>query len=597
MVEFLRTTGRLTAAVSLAASLLLGSMPVSLAGPGDTNSTNVGANVANGTFFNTAGDKTTFTNNGGNITVGAGTTVRGLEVNSAGNLTGNGGHLHFDAQGGVMRVDGTINASAAMGSNGAYLGNGGKVTIDAGALVQNGNIFANGLNGGIITVNVGQLTVGPNARFEALTTGAYALPGQINLNATGEVTIPNGAVLDASGNYIGGYNANVIQISGSVVNLDGVVIANGLSAGAKGGNIGIYGSEIAVKSNAKIMANGANTGDGGMVEVISTDKTTVESGAEITANGGKGLSGVVAGNGGIVGVGSAKTLRNDGVISANGGNGHNGYNPSNGGEGGLVVFAGDTVEHNGQLAANGGHGGTNAFPSRGTVVNGQQVSVGQNGANGGNGGAVLVAHRTSISGTGSIEAKGGNGGNGQEAIADANHAHQTARGGNGGDAGFGGLVRFHGDPGQTIINNVNVNGGSGGQGGYASVASDCGCATPGAGGACGAPGQIEIVAKPPCSGGADCSPTPPQQIPGNPTTPISPLFPLYPKEYGNLGDTLPPNAGNVLSYTRSIFLARSPVPIIRKKVVVPPPQPPAKIMVVQPQPKPVQKKVPVRGYW
>lgn len=589
MAMFPRPTGRLTVTISLAVSLLLGSMPLSFAGPGDTNSTNFGENVAGGTFFNTAGNRTTFTNNG-NITVGAGTTVRGLEVNNTGDLTGNGGHLHFNAQGGLMRVDGTINASAAMDGSGAYLGNGGKVTIDAGALIQNGNIFANGLNGGIIVTNVGQLTVGPNARFEALATGAYALPGQINLNATGAVTIPNGAVIDASGNYIGGYNANVIQISGSIVNLDGVVLANGLSEGVKGGNIGIYGSEIAVKSNAKIQANGANTGDGGMIDVASTQKTSVASGAEITANGGNGLRGIHAGNGGIIQVRSGKTLINDGIISANGGHGFNGWHPSNGGNGGWVEFAGDKVENNGHLTANGGNGGTNPFVVRGSVVNGQQTSVGQSGGNGGNGGTVVIAHQTSISGNGGIEAKGGDGGNGQEAIADAYGVHQVARAGNGGDAGFGGLVRFYGDPGQDVLNNVNVNGGSGGSGGKASIASNCGCATPGANGACGDPGQIEIIAKPPCSGGGDCSPTPP----GTP-----PLFPLYPKEYGSLGDTLPPNAGNVLSYTRSIFLARSPLPIIQKKKVAPPPPPPApaKIMLVKPKPKPVQKKVPVRGYW
>lgn len=579
MALFNRPTGRLTVAISLAASMLFANLPLSIAAPGDTNSTNYGENVAGGTYFNTAGNRTTFTNNG-NMIVGAGSTVRGLEVNNSGDLTGNGGHLHFDAQGGVLRVDGTIDASAALGANGAYLGNGGKVTIDAGALVQNGNIFASGLNGGVIVTNVGQLTVGPNARIEALATGVNALPGQVNLNSTGQVTIPNGAVIDASGNYIGGYNANVIQISGSIVNLDGVVMANGLGAGSNGGTVGIYGSEIAVGSNAKVTANGAD-----------------------------GDSGIDAGNGGTVAVVATNRVSNAGRISANGGNGFNGYSPSNGGNGGVVSYGSDTatVSNDGQLTANGGHGGTNPNVEQGPVsetvdehgnVSYQQVSLGQNGGRGGNGGEVRVAFNTSIANNGTIEVVGGNGGNGQEAQANETDyqgqpVHQYALAGNGGDAGNGGKVFFHGEPGQDVLNNVNVNGGSGGQGGNASTSSACGCATPGVGGACGSPGEIHVTPKPPCAGGGNCSPPP-----NPPNPPENPLFPLYPKEYGTLGDTLPPNVGNVLNYNRSIFLARSPLPIIQKKTPpAPPPAPPAKIMLVKPKPKPPQKKVPVRGYW
>lgn len=564
------SNGRFLVALSLTTSLLLANTPLSFAAPGDTNSTNFGENVAGGTYFNTVGNRTTFTNNG-NLTVGSGTTVRGLEVNNNGDLTGNGGHLHFNAQGGVMRVDGTIDASAALGPNGAHLGNGGTVTIDAGALVQNGNIFANGLNGGVIVTSVGSLTLGPNARIEALATGTSALPGQINLNASGPVTIPNGAVIDASGNYIGGYNASVIQISGSIVNLDGVVMANGLGAGASGGSIGIYGSEIALGNTAKVTANGAN-----------------------------GASGVNAGNGGEVIVAANTKLSNAGRVSADGGNGFSGDNPSDGGNGGVVKAASDgDLSNDGLLTANGGNGGTNPNVAEGPVQDAvdeygnvfpQQFSQGQNGGRGGNGGEVHVAFDTSISNKGSIQVIGGNGGDGQAAQSTAPYVDQVAHAGNGGDAGTGGKVFFYGVPGQDVLNNVNISGGSGGQGGNATVSNACGCATPGAGGACGAPGEIHITPKPPCTQGGTCSPPP--------KPPENPLFPLYPKEYSSLGDTLPPNAGNVLSYNRSIFLARSPLPIIQKKTPpAPPPQPPAKIMLVKPKPKPPQKKVPVRGYW
>lgn len=662
MAQFPRTTGRWTVATFLAASLLVSNLPLSYAGPGDTNSTNYGENVVGGTYYNTAGNQTTFTNANG-LTVGAGTTVRGLEVNGAGQLTNNGGHLHFDAPNGTIRVDAgsTIDAGAIF-RDGAFQGNGGTISFNAGALVLNGNILVPGLNGGTIVTSVGSMTVGPDARLDATSTALGAMPGQIKLNSTGLMEIKNGAVIDASGNYIGGYNAGVIEISGSIVNLDGIVMANGLN-GSQGGNIGIFGSEIKLGSNAKVMANGSEGGEGGVIVAAASNSMKADAGSVISANGGQGANGgtvvvgalpdnagnpvivtrniqtdgvitanggdasltaaagsggniavvstqstinngqisanggngfrtVNAGNGGIVVAGSNGTAVNNGVISANGGQGYNGWQPSRGGEGGLVAFAGNTVENNGRLTANGGNGGSNPNIVRGSVVNGTQNSVGEDGADGGNGGAVLIDFNTSISNKGSIEVTGGNGGNGQEALADANGAHQIAYGGNGGNAGYGGLVRFYGQPGQDVLNNVNVNGGSGGQGGVASVKSDCGCATPGSKGACGAPGQIEVLPKPPCTGGS-CSPTPP---PGTP--PTTPLYPLYPKEYSSLGDTLPPNAGNVLSYTRSIFLARSPLPIIQKKTPpAPPVQPPAKIMVVKPKPKPPQKKVPVRGYW
>ena len=517
MAQFLRSTGRWTVTTVLAASLLVSNLPLAFAGPGDTNSTNYGENVAGGTYYNTAGDRTTFSNANG-LTVRSGTTVRGLEVDASGNLTNNGGHLHFSAPNGVIRVDAgsTVNVGAIF-KNGKFEGDGGTVSFNANALVINGNILAPGLNGGTIVTNVGNLTVGPDAVLNAVSTGIGATPGQIKLNASGKVDIPNGAVIDASGNYLGGYNANVIEISGSVVNLDGIVMANGLN-GSKGGNIGIYGSEIKLGTNAQVTANGSKGGQGGAIEAIASKKF-VNAGL-IAANGGDGIRAVDAGEGGIVRIKSNGEATNNGIISANGGNGYNGWQPSNGGNGGVVEFEGNDVNHAGRFTANGGHGGSNPNVVRGSVVNGTQNSRGEDGGNGGQGGTIVVTHHRSINGSGSTEVMGGNGGAGQKAVADAKGAHQIAYGGNGGNAGNGGLVRFYGEPGQDILNNVNVNGGSGGQGGIASVKTDCGCAENGAAGACGGSGQVEILPKPVCVGPA-CGPNPP----GPPATPILPLDP------------------------------------------------------------------------
>ncbi len=299
----------------------------------------------------------------------------------------------------------------------------------------------------------------------------------------------------------------------------------------------------------------------------------------------------------------------DGKATANGSDGFSGHNPADGGEGGKVeVYGYRNVINNGVLSANGGNGGTNPAVESGPVVdmvdangnpvlNGkgnilqQQASFGQNGGQGGNGGSVLVSYGVKggeIINNGAIEVKGGNGGDGQIALSEANlggpGAH-VAIGGNGGNAGNGGYVEFVGGigaklPSQVTLDNVNVSGGSGGAGGDAKVLNDCGCATPGSKGACGAPGQLKYSVT---------------DIPGKPPTP--PLFPPYPKEYPRLGEGLPSGIGPVLSYNRSIFMARAPLPIIKKKPVPPPPEvveapPPPK-----PAPPPPQKKATVRGFW
>lgn len=531
MPEYGRNAGRRIASLALAASLILSGLPAALAGVGDVNSVNDGPNVAGGTYYNTVDGKTTFTNSGGSgLYVKAGDTVTGLEVGSNGALTNNGGHIHFDIPGQVVRLDGNINVSGIL-KDGAYLGNGGKVTIDSAFLYQNGQIYANGINGGMIQFNVTNMTeMGSNASIEA--KGFTGTGGVVKINPDmanpGAIVIHKGAVVDTSGAVIGTYNTNLIQMNGSIVNLDGVLMANGLMPGQQGGKIDISATDsIKIGPNGQLLANGA-----------------------------------------------------DGI---------NGYNPTSGGNGGEIsVSTEKNLDNDGLIAANGGNGGTNPAVERGPVSNDeagnpQQVSLGQDGGHGGNGGTIKVSFKGSMTNNGMIEVKGGNGGNGQEAFADEPGVHQIASGGTGGNGGTGGKVHFNGIPTQDVLNNVNVSGGSGGQGGAAATQSDCGCATPGTKGACGAPGEITMT---------------PHKPKTPPDTPNNPLYPLYPKEYPRLGDTLPNNTPQVLNYNRSIFLARAPLPIIQKKTPPPPPPAPVKPPVVpKPKPKPPQKKVPVRGYW
>jgi hypothetical protein len=523
MREYRSNAGRWTMSLALAASLAFSTFPVAFAHPGDVNSVNDGHNVAGGTYYNTEAGQTTFVNSGHTgLHLNASDTVVGREVSSSTGLeTGNGGNLFFNAHGQVVQLDGNINVSGFM-KNGT-LGNGGNVTIDAGALYQNGQIFANGANGGIVQMNVSGMTMGPNARIEA--RGLEGAGGVVGINATGAVNVPQGAVIDSSGAVIGTYNTNVIQVKGGIVNLDGVLQANGLNPGDAGGKVAIYATDsLNIGPNGQVLANGAD--------------------------------------------------------------GFSGYNPTNGGNGGLVLVSAEkNLSNNGLIAANGGNGGTNPDVINGPVSEDgygghQQVSLGQNGANGGNGGQVEVYFKGQMTNDGAIEVKGGNGGDGQQAYASEHGVHQIASGGDGGAGGDGGFVKFFGNPSQAVLNNLNYQGGSGGQGGTAATASSCGCATPGVAGACGKPGGYSVT---------------PYSPP--PTPPTPPLYPPYPREYSRLGDTLPGAAGQVLNYNRSIFLARAPLPVIKKKdapPVVVPVAPPAPKQVT---PKPVPKRVPVRGYW
>ncbi len=520
MRDYRRNVGRWTVSLALTASLGFSGLPLAFAGVGDTNSVNNGHDIAGGTYFNTADSKTTFTNSAHTgLYLKAGDTVVGREVDGSGIETGNGGNLHFDAHGQVVQLDGNLDVSGFL-KNGT-LGDGGRVTIDAGALYQNGQIFASGANGGVVQLNVNSMTMGPNATIDA--RGLQGNGGLVGINSAGVVNIPQGAVIDSSGAVIGVYNTNVIQIKGSIVNLDGVVQANGLNPGDAGGQVAIYATDsLHIGSNGQVLANGA---DG-----FSGDTPTS------------------GGNGGSVIVSADKHLDNDGLIAANGGNG--GTNPD--------VAVGPVSDD--------GYGGQ------------QQVSLGQSGGNGGNGGLVEVYFKGSMTNNGSIAVQGGNGGDGQEAFAGEPGVHQIASAGDGGNGGDGGFVKYYGNPSQSVLDNMNLQGGHGGQGGAATVQSACGCATPGSKGACGGPGGYSVTPYTP------------------PRTP--PLFPLYPKEYARLGDTLPGAAGQVLNYSRSIFLARAPLPVIQKKVVVPPPPvKPDPKPVPKPKPKPAPKRVPVRGYW
>jgi hypothetical protein len=710
MAVYQRKAGRLVTSFTLASTLLVSGSPLVMAAPGGVDSTNVGKDIQGGTYYNTPGNETKFTNPGGGLHLHSDQLVTGKEVTNSGDptgsLTGNGGSLHFSAPGQVVRLDGTIDVRG-FSNNGASIGNGGKVTVDAGFLYMNGQIWASGANGGVVNFNVGSMTMGDNPSFDKLHPANPAKSfieagsvnggagGQVNIKATGAVDLRAGSSINTSGGsqLIGSYNPNVISIEGGLVNMEGVLTANGLTPGSSGGTINVK----TTSQQAISLGHSANLNNGhdeaqkdDSPILSSTEQQNLINRDNALRNGiyQDGSTDPIGGLNGSIKVASTALLSVNGVDGADQaaipGNKScdcptgSATDPTKGGDGGTInLDACKDVVIEGKVTANGGNSGSYTVTKMDQQAVGDVTIQGANGLNGGNGGNINITYRgdvKTIQGA-SIEAKGGNGGNGQSARATGSGdvGSPKAIGGKGGDGGNGGTVTFtysnptgedsnpnpvNHAPTQDVLNNVHVEGGQKGLGGNKTgdgACADGSCAarqwgddgangndgnvpqndvalTPCPTGDCGTPppppppcpppppppscddGSCSPPPPPPppaCEGG-DCSPPPPPPPPAceggectppppPPPTPPSPPPPptegrtLYPKEYPRLGETLPPGVGPVINYNRSIFMARSPLPIIKKRVI-PPPVKPVPTPIFK-KPAPPQKKAPVRGYW
>jgi hypothetical protein len=466
-----RTLPRLLAPVCLAVTLSLSAAyNPAMANPGDVNSINNGQTVAGGTYYNTAGDKTTFTNTAGTgLFVGPSTTVIGREVsdavNPAASLTGNGGWLHFSAPGQVVRIDGKIDANAAM-SSGAFIGNGGKVTVDSAYLYQNGQIYANGVNGGHVQFNVGALTMGPNAAIYAQGQGGNG--GIVELGTStskGAFDIQQGAIVDVSGKVIGNYDSNLIVIQGGLINLEGLLMANGIKApsGGDGGAVVLLAYGKSTTLNNDTLSN--STFMSGLQSNLVARDASLKQGydgwvrlgtdAKVMTNGAEGLTSDDGGYGGLIAIGARVGIENNGNLQSNGGKGGDATDSI----GGIATISSQdpALSELGQID-------TEEGPSTYTY----QESVGYYGGNGGNGGLVELLYGKTFENNGTISVLGGDGGHGGNAIATNPDAQlHFAYGGYGGFGGDGGNIHFFAaspiqDPGH-----LHYDGGHGGVGGTA----------------------------------------------------------------------------------------------------------------------------------
>jgi hypothetical protein len=313
------------------------------------------SNPGSGTFYNTTGGQTTF--NGGNtLNINAGTTLRGFNVNGK-----DGGN--FVLNGKITNIHGAVDVSAFYGANG-FEGNGGSVKINAQTVFINGMVKADGINGGLISIpNAGTVNVGPNAVLSATGVGGNA--GQVMIKGADGVSLAAGSIVQANGKPVTGLTN--VAIAGNIVNVDGIVRANGVVS--HGGKISIVANGTTANSNLTIGQDGKVQANGACGDCAKPD-------------GGNGGEVLLASNCGSV--------INNGIVEAKGGNGfgskvdpHTGILhevPGNGGHGGLVsmTYRNRLDTKVGHVDVSGGHVGTGA------------VNCAIKTANPGNGGQVFI---------------------------------------------------------------------------------------------------------------------------------------------------------------------------------------------------------------
>ncbi|MBY0449904.1 MAG: hypothetical protein K2X01_04690 [Cyanobacteria bacterium] len=378
-------------------------------GPIDTNQINQTYNgqiINPGSYYNTSNGSTTFVNTSGGGLWLQGGTVHGYQVGSNNQVNGNGGNINIYAPGSVVRLDGNINVSGIL--RGGNLGSGGNLNITSAYLYQNGQIYADGSRGGLVQVNVDNLSMGTQALISAKGLGGSSSDnlngagGAVRINANGVVDIASRALIVTDGRVVGNYDTNVIAIEGALIRNAGTLSANGVvidGAASQGGTIrlvanGVTGQTAAgldsVIANANIRNNTpADTDFNNAVlsarTLLNSPSGNLSNTGSISANGASNNSATPitaqgnAGDGGNILLSAAGNLSNSGSITANGGNGGNSPLIINGGNGGTIAAtASGNIQNTGTVQANGGNGSVGNTAAGSSTANSGILRLNQN---------------------------------------------------------------------------------------------------------------------------------------------------------------------------------------------------------------------------
>lgn len=226
-------------------------------------------------------------------------------------VNGNGAKLSFEATGGDLLVDGTLDVSG----NGS--GDGGEIALFGNAnFLVDGSLLANGGatgNGGLVEIEIGSdecFTIGTSGVTGSIEAkggtvsgdgGTFKLTSGGDVDLTAVVNLPDVSAVMGGGGSVSITANGVLSLPGAAT-----ISADAVGAGAAddfdGGTIELQGNGIfVVGGNLTLSANGGGIGDGGTVSVKNTNAAfdltigagagnftvSAESGAGATGNGGK----------------------------------------------------------------------------------------------------------------------------------------------------------------------------------------------------------------------------------------------------------------------------------------------------------------------
>jgi len=194
-------------------------------------------------------------------------------------------------------------------------GDGGDVTIDttgnisiggAGIESSAGNRFGCAI--GVTLVAGGNLTISS----PVTSRGGDCDGGDLDFNATGDVTVQANGTLDVSGTYEGGSGGSLFIDAGGIVNLSGKYISRGagtlIEGGGDGGDLDVFAESFTLGAQLESVGAGPD-GFGGFIDISTENGATISAPMLVTGAAEGGGGDVFFDAGGFVNLGSGIDLR------------------------------------------------------------------------------------------------------------------------------------------------------------------------------------------------------------------------------------------------------------------------------------------------
>ena len=281
--------------------------------------------------------------NAGNITIDRQTSSAATGILSQANpgSTGNAGLVNVTTAGSLSVLNGgVINSSTSTeGNAGSVTVNAGSITIDRGGSTSSTGIFSQAnpgssgsagevnvsaagnlsvLNGGVITsstfalgnagavrVNAGSITIDRQTSsaatgiFSQAEPGSMGIAGEVNVTATGNLSVLNGGVVSSSTFAPG--DAGTVKVSAGSITID---------------SRGSISSSAAIPTSSVASSSIVSTGNAGNVEVTAKDSLSVLNGGQIRSNTStNGNAGSVTVNAGSITIDRGGSTSSTGIFS------------------------------------------------------------------------------------------------------------------------------------------------------------------------------------------------------------------------------------------------------------------------------------------